>query len=154
MANKEIDYSKFSPEQLTAARLLADPDTRLTVKEIAKQSGVSDRTIYRWKEDREFIALVNDLADRYMDSFLSEVYRQLQKGVKRGNTRAIEMALKRQQKLVEVRKVEGEVQHTVAIEGKTNDQLLAEIEELERRQRIEMGEVIEVTPEKNEEDGV
>lgn len=132
---KDIDYSKYSQQQLSAARLMADPDCRMTNKEIAESVGVSDRTIYRWKEDREFLDLQNDLTDKYMDAFLSEVYRQLQKAVRQGSVKAIELALKRAGRLIEKREVTSDTTlEVVGIESKSNEQIQHEIEEMERKQ--------------------
>jgi predicted transcriptional regulator len=137
MAKEKFDYSRYTTQQLACARLMADPDAGLTNKEIAEQVGVTDRTIYRWKEDEEFVELVNYLADRYMDSFLSEVYGQLQKAVKKGSVKAIELALKRSGKLIERREVTSDVNvEVVGIESKTTEQILMELRELERRANV------------------
>jgi AcrR family transcriptional regulator len=149
MPKNVIDYSSFKRDQLEAARLMSDPDERLTNAEIAERVGVSERTIYRWKEDADFIALLNDLADKHMDSFLAEAYRQLQTSARRGSVKALELILKRQGKLIERREVVGEITHTAALDGKTNDQLADEIAALEA-QLLELKEressVIDITP--------
>ncbi|HDR8003418.1 phBC6A51 family helix-turn-helix protein [Bacillus cereus group sp. BceL300] len=130
---KEIDYSKFSKEQLEAARLMTDFSSKMTNKEIAEAVGISERQFYRWKEDREFLDLVNDLSDKYMDANTPQIYRQLMKAVNGGSVKAIELALKRAGKLVERREVVSEVDLEVTgLDGKTNDQLLEEIAKLEK----------------------
>lgn len=131
---KDIDYSKYSNEQLEAARLFANPESRLTNKGVADHVGVSERTIYRWREDREFLDLINDLADKYIDAELGTIYRMLMQQVKTGSVKAIEIALKRAGKLKEIREVSQDIQLEVqAIEGKSNEQLLKEIAEMERK---------------------
>ncbi|MDK7480927.1 phBC6A51 family helix-turn-helix protein [Bacillus cereus] len=130
---KEIDYTKFSKEQLEAARLMTDFSSKMTNKEIAEAVGISERQFYRWKEDREFLDLVNDLSDKYMDANTPQIYRQLMKAVNGGSVKAIELALKRAGKLVERREVVSEVDLEVTgLDGKTNDQLLEEIAKLEK----------------------
>jgi hypothetical protein len=134
---ERFDFSRYSQQQLDAARLMADPDEQLYTKDIAERVGVCERTIYRWKIDEDFIELRNYLAERYMDSFLSDVYKQLQKSVNRGSVKAMELALKRAGKLIERREVTSEVNVDVrGIETKSNEELLADLAELERRTRI------------------
>lgn len=147
MADKKIDYSQYSQEQLAVARMLANPDVRMTNKEIATAVGITERTLYRYKENREFIDLVNDLADKYMDIYLSDVYRQLQKAVGRGSVKAIELALKRSGKLIDKREVSSDISVKVTpLEGKDNAELLAEIKELERKLSLSLppGDIIDV----------
>lgn len=130
---KKIDYYTYSSEKLHAARMMTDPEVRMTNKEIADAVGVSERTLYRWKEDQDFLDLVNDLSEKYMDAFLGETYRQLQKAIRNGSVKAIELALKRSGKLIERREVSSDVNlEVIGIEGKTNEQLRKEILEMER----------------------
>lgn len=131
---KEIDYSKYSVEKLEAARLMTNPELKMTNKEIADSVGISERTFYRWKEDREFLDLVNDLSEKYMDAFIPQIYRQLMKSVNSGSVKGIELALKRAGKLIDRKEVSSDSKvELIGIEGKSNDQLLAEIAELERK---------------------
>ena len=86
------------------------------------------------REDPEFIELLNDLADKYMDTFLAEIYRQLQKSVSKGSVKALELALKRSGKLIERREVTSDINIEVTpLQSKSNEQLLAEIKELESK---------------------
>jgi AcrR family transcriptional regulator len=134
MARKEIDYSKWSKEQLNVARMLADPDCHMTMKEVAAACGISDRTVYRYKENADFIELVNNLAEMHMDMFLSTLYKQLQKRILKGSDKAIELGLKRAGVMIERREVVGEMTFEVQpLDGKTNEQILREIEELEKK---------------------
>lgn len=134
---KKINYAEFKPEQIEAARLLAtrevDTDQKLTYDEIAKKVGVNRRTLLRWREDEKFIALVEDIADKYMAMFLTEVYGHLRKQVRRGSVKAIELALKRAGKLIDRKEVSSDMKVEVkGLEGKTNEELKAETEALEK----------------------
>lgn len=135
MAKKEkFDYSRYSDVQLQVARMMCDPDVEMTIKQVATEVGVTERTIYRWKENPEFIELLNYLSDTYMDAFLGVVYKSLQKGVRKGSVKAMELALKRQGKLVDRKEVVQDVNVNVFdTREKSNDQLLAELQEMEQR---------------------
>lgn len=152
MAKKEIDYSSFTSQQLGAARLLADPDNKLTNKEVSEAVGISERQLYRWKENREFLDLINDLAEKYMDAFLGEVYREMKRSIKAGSVKAMELYMKSRGKLIERREVQSDVNIEVtAIDGKSNEQILKEIEEMEKRLLGNTRDIIDITPETIEE---
>lgn len=131
---KKADLSKFSSEQLAAARLITDPDVKLTNAQIAEQVGVSERTMYRWREKEDFAELLEELSDRIMKTFISEVDKAVMKSVKNGSVKAMELAYKRSGKLVDKREVTSDVDVTVAgVEGKSNEELMAELAELEKK---------------------
>lgn len=148
MANKDIDFSKYTRPQMDAARLMADPDNKMTNKEIAEAVGISERQLYRWKENREFLDLINDLAEKYMDAFLGEVYREMKRSIKSGSVKAMELYMKSRGKLIERREIAGQVDIEVtAIDGKSNEQILKEIEEMEKRLLGQKRDIIDITPE-------
>lgn len=130
-----VDYSKFRPEQIEAAKLLVNREAgeKLTIEDIAKRVGVDPRTIYRWKNDPEFIEMVNEIADMHMNLFLNEVYAHLRQQVRRGSVRAMELALRRMGKLIDRKEVSGDVKMEVnAVQSKSNEELKLETEKLER----------------------
>lgn len=51
----------WSPRRRKAAKLIAEGE--LTLEEVARECGVSDRTIYRWKNVPDFDAYVRELED-------------------------------------------------------------------------------------------
>jgi AcrR family transcriptional regulator len=131
---KKSDLSKFSAQQLAAARLLVDPDNRMTYKEIATEVGISDRQFYRWREDEDYAALLEELSDRIMKTFISEVDKAVMKSVKQGSVKAMELAYKRSGKLVDKKEVTSDTTlEVVGVEGKSNEQLMAELAELEKK---------------------
>lgn len=131
---KKVDLSKFSSEQLAAARLLTDPDNRMTYGQIAEEVGVSERTLYRWREKEEFAQLLEELSDRIMKTFVSEVDKAVMKSVKNGSVKAMELAYKRSGKLKDVKEVTSEVDVNVSSVGdKSNEEIMAELAELEKK---------------------
>lgn len=130
----KVDFSKFKPQQIEAAKMLAVNETgeKTTIAEIASKVGVEARTIYRWKNDPEFIELVNHIADLNMDMFLAEAYQHLRKQIRNGSVRAMELYLKRAGKLIEKREVQSDVNVEVkGVENKSNEELKLETQKLE-----------------------
>lgn len=128
MARKKPDYTKYTPQQLEAAELLADLESKPTNREVADAVGISERQLYRWLADEDFIALVTYRAEISMDLFGVDVYRALLKRVRAGDVKALELALKRMGVLKEVREISSDVRVDVtAIAGRSQEELLAEI---------------------------
>jgi AcrR family transcriptional regulator len=67
----------------------------MTYGQIAEEVGVSERTLYRWREKEDFVSLVEELSDRIMKTFISEVDKAVMKSVKNGSVKAMELAYKR-----------------------------------------------------------
>jgi AcrR family transcriptional regulator len=130
---KEIDYSYFSKAQIEAARLMATSEEKLTNEQIAKAVGVDVRTFYRWKKDKKFMEMYQELCESYMDDFLAEAYRELRKGVRKGSVKAMELYLKRSGKLIDRKEVSTEIDMQMTIEQKTNEQLRREVIEMQQK---------------------
>lgn len=100
MARREkYDASKLKRGQREAAFLLMEyafGESKYQNKtEIAEAVGVTRQTLYNWEtKDQNFIALLNDLTETFMESRRSEVYAHLLKKVRQGSTRGIELYLK------------------------------------------------------------
>ncbi|MBC9786559.1 helix-turn-helix domain-containing protein [Heliobacterium chlorum] len=133
MAVRKRPVFAVAPEQAKAAELFVgnELDGRLTIAEIAEQVGVSARTIYRWKQDPEFLAYQNYLADMVMEDFLTEAYVRLRGLVRADNEKtqlkALELLLKNRGKLTDVKEVSATVEDT-----RNNESLADEIAELKR----------------------
>ena len=85
---------QFTPEQLKAIEMLATPGKKITHVKICEEIGVSVQTLYRWRQQPEFINAVNQLAYELLRGKLPEVYDALAEKAAEGNTKAIELMLK------------------------------------------------------------
>lgn len=96
-----FDEARFKPRQREAAlalveREFVDKKARKTKGEIAEEFGITTMTLWRWENnDANFIAYKNHLASEFMDSHLPFVYSQLIQVIRDGNTKGIELFLKR-----------------------------------------------------------
>lgn len=96
-----FDEARFKPKQREVAlalveREFADKKVRKTKQQIADEHGTTTMTIHRWENhDDNFIAYKNHLAGQFMDSRLAYVYTKLLEAVDGGNTKAIELFMKR-----------------------------------------------------------
>lgn len=97
--------AKLTPAQRKAAELFATNDLRCyRVEDIAKAIGVSERTVYRWKLDDDFLAYQNEVADKAMEDFLAESYNTLKTIIRAGRSdhaklKGVELVLKNRGKL-------------------------------------------------------
>lgn len=62
------------PEQLKFAEIYLDL-SRKTITELAKEVGVSDRTIYRWFKDKDFVSWLNSKKDEILNRSLMAIYK-------------------------------------------------------------------------------
>jgi hypothetical protein len=138
-----VNPSDYSPAQMLAAEMLCDLDSDLTLKQVAAEVGVVPETISRWRRDPRFVALCEYTSETNMRFSLIKVYKELHRSSSKGNTRAMEMLLKQQGKLVERREVVSEI--TVGSADKSTSQLALDVAELERR-LLERTTAIDVTP--------
>jgi AcrR family transcriptional regulator len=124
--------NKLTASQRQCAEILATNDIHgMTLQEIADEVGVSLRTIYRWKNDREFIAYQNSIADTAMEDFLTEAYTKLKHLLREGKSEktqleALKLVLQNRGKL----KDSHEHTHTMK-EQKSLDELEREVLDME-----------------------
>lgn len=122
----------LSAQQMKAAELFAMQDVNhMKVEEIAQEVGVSRITLWKWRQEPEFIAYKNDLAERRMEDFLDEAYKLLRGMATDGQSektrlKAVELVLKNRGKLTDVQKVEQTVK-----DERSSEAILADIERLE-----------------------
>lgn len=97
----KFDEAKFKPKQREVAlalveREFADKKMRKTKGEIAEEHGITTMTLWRWENnDANFIAYKNHLASEFMDSKLAFVYSKIIEVIGEGNTKGMELFLKR-----------------------------------------------------------
>lgn len=70
--------------------MVANPEIT-TNKEVYETLDISEATFYRWKNEQEFIDMVNNKIDKYTDQALPDVWDALIKQAKEGNTNAIKL---------------------------------------------------------------
>lgn len=125
--------NSLTDSQRRCAEIFATNDfTKKTIVQIAEEIGVSERTIYRWKQDPDFIAYQNHIAERAMDDFIVETYAQLRRLLREGKSEktqleAIKLVLQNRGKLKDAH------EHTHEIkQGNTLEDLEKEVFEMER----------------------
>lgn len=97
----KFEEARFKPKQREVAlalveREFAEKKNRKTKEAIAEEHGTTMMTIWRWENhDANFIAYKNHLASEFMDSRLAFVYSKLIDVIGDGNTKGIELFLKR-----------------------------------------------------------
>ena len=129
--------NKLTLSQRRCAEILATNDIdKKTIAEIADEIGVAPRTIYRWKQDPEFIAYQNAIAERVMDDFLTETYAQLRTLLRSGRSErtkleAIKMVLQNRGKLNEGNQVNVQV-NNANNNGESQEERERRIIEMER----------------------
>lgn len=138
---KEIDYRYFSKQQIKAARLMATTEEKMTIEEIAKAVGVDKRTIYRWKNEKKWAEMYNELCQQDMAEFLSEANKHLKKSIRSNSVKGLELYYKMQGMLIDRKEVTKDMSLEITtIEGKTNDQLRKDALEMEKKL---LGQIIE-----------
>ena len=95
----ELADIKKNPAKTLAAELLA-LNPHLTIQKVAKQVGVTERTVHLWKQDPNFVEAIYD---RYMLEFGTEipaVLNAMVREAKEGNVQAGRLVLEHSGKLV------------------------------------------------------
>lgn len=130
-----INLEDYSPQKILAAQLMANKDINgFTNNDIARESNIDVRTLYRWACDPEFVEIVNYYAELAQDAFIPELYSSLRKAVRGGSTRAMELVLKNRGKLIDRREVQGTLGLDVQqVSSLTQDVLVNEIQELKKK---------------------
>ena len=119
--------------QKRAAEILAGNDYHeMSLAQIAEHVGVSQRTLYRWKHDKAFVAYQNELAEQLMEDFVAEAYSTLKGMVRKGRSdhsrlKALELVLKNRGKLTDVHHIEAKIEDT-----RSNEAIEEEIEQLQK----------------------
>ena len=88
--------------------------------EIAEQCGIDRSTLYRWKQRKDFNDYMNQVAEEFQRSFLSDAYGELRKimihGKPHERLKAIELMLKNQGRLKDVQETTANVQAEISVD--------------------------------------
>lgn len=128
---------KLSEAQRQCAEILAQNDLyRYTMEEIAEQVGVSPRTIYRWKKDKDFVRYTNEVAELLMEDSLAEAYVELRKIMRSGSSekaklKAIEMIMSSRGKLKHTQEITHKVEDMYDPEAKRKEIIDMDIDQLD-----------------------
>ena len=111
----------LSATQKKACELLIMKDiNKMSNDDIAEAVGVDRSTLYRWKQKKEFNDYLNNLADEFQMSFLSEAFSELRKIMAYGKSherlKAIELVLKNQGKLKDTTDINATVKQDVDVD--------------------------------------
>ena len=96
---EELAEIKKNPAKTLAAELLA-LNPHLTIEKVAKQVGVTERTVHMWKQDPNFVEAIYD---RYMLEFgleIPSVLNAMVREAKEGNVQAGRLVLEHSGRLV------------------------------------------------------
>ncbi|WP_276913159.1 phBC6A51 family helix-turn-helix protein [Aneurinibacillus aneurinilyticus] len=114
---------RLTTEQLTAIHYLSQPNKGgKTIEEIAKECGVSDRTVYRWMNDDTFDKELRRQAQRNVSKLVPDVVQAMYAtAIKEGNAAAAKLILT----------VAGMLTDKIEVETKSSD-AIPDIEEMRR----------------------
>ena len=102
--------------------------TGKTIADIAEEHGVTERTIYRWKNDPEFAMELERQADINLKSFYYEANTKLKNLIRNGHSEqailgAIKLVMQSQGKLRDVQEIEANVKQDIKSNGLDKDTL-------------------------------
>lgn len=87
---------------------------------IAEECGIDRSTLYRWKQRKDFNDYMNQVAEEFQRSFLSDAYGELRKimlyGKSHERLKAIELMLKNQGRLKDVQETTANVQAEISVD--------------------------------------
>lgn len=90
------ENSNLTSQQLQAIELLVDYDNNMTYGEIASEVGVSERTLWEWRNrNDEFIAKKKELSERGLKEKIDKVNKALIDGAEDGDPRLIKLYYER-----------------------------------------------------------
>ena len=123
----------LTEQQKTAAELFVMRDVnKMTVRQIADEVGISERQLYRWKQNnKDYIQYQNELSENIMDDFLTEAYVIIREIMRTAQTegnkiKAAELVLKNRGKLKQVHQMDVDME----IKSRSNEELEAEIDDM------------------------
>lgn len=113
--------SKLSVKE-QAAEMLADPSIT-TDQEIIDSIDVSRGTFYRWKNDQEFIDLVNSKIDKYTDRETAKVWKALIKEAQKGDPRSVKLFFEMKGKYKDRKEITGKDGNPIEIEESAKEKV-------------------------------
>ena len=128
----------LTESQMKAAKLFVYKDiTKMRVEDIAKECGISVPTLYKWKQEKEFIKFQTLIAEERMEDFLTTCYEEIRamatsnKSKDATKLKALELVLRNRGRLKDKQEISMEVSQ------KSNEELESEIEQMLARTKLD-----------------
>ena len=119
MASEDKQFytdTKLSTKEI-AAEMLANPEIT-TDQEIIDNIDVSRGTFYKWKNQQEFIDMVNEKIDKYTDKALPKVWESLVDEATSGSVRAQKLYFEMKDKYRDRKEITGKDGGAIEIDAK------------------------------------
>ena len=115
-----------------AAEMVANPEIT-TNKEIWQSLDISKSTFYRWKDEQEFIDMVNEKVDKYTDQALPDVWESLIEQATNGSVQAQKLYFEMKDKYRDRKEISGPDGGAIEINAK--EELAREIDRVAGRKK-------------------
>ena len=115
-----------------AAEMVANPEIT-TNKEIWQSLDISKSTFYRWKDEQEFIDMVNEKVDKYTDQALPDVWESLIEQATSGSVQAQKLYFEMKDKYRDRKEITGKDGGAIEIDAKK--ELAREIDRVAGRKK-------------------
>jgi transposase-like protein len=128
MSGKVVKRGLSTVQKKVCLELVQSDITGKTIAQIAEEHGVTERTIYRWKNDPEFAMELEKQADINLKSFYYEANAKLKNLIRNGHSEqailgAIKLVMQSQGKLRDVQEIEANVKQDIKSNGLDKDTL-------------------------------
>lgn len=137
MAFEDLPEHKQKAIELMVIGDPKNPFKRMKYQDIAKELGIAEYTLRRWRADPEFQAAKREFREKYVkDDIVDEAVRTLLRSMRtKDSTHAAEVALKYAGEMVERRAIEANVTSTQQIDLRSSDtqELLAKLQEYHKQ---------------------
>ncbi|PFW43778.1 hypothetical protein COL17_26585 [Priestia megaterium] len=134
MSGKYMKRGLSTTQKKVVYELVNADVTGKTHADIAEEYGITERTLYRWKNDIEFAHELEQQADISLKSFYYEANQQLKKLIRSGHSeqaklQGIKLVMQSQGKLRDVQDINANVKQDIVNNGVSKDEL-QELKEL------------------------